>query len=334
MMFVEQTREMERLVAERQPFVVATVVRARRPTSVRPGDGAIVLRDGTIEGFVGGVCAVSSVRLHALRAMETGEPLLLRLVPGDVEGEGARREGARREGASPEGAKPEGAEGERAPEVMEGAVVEHNPCLSGGALEIFLEPHLPANRVMIVGGSPIAQALDQLARAAGYDCSVTPATDVGSVEGAAAVVVASHGSGEEAVLAAGLRAGVAYVALVASLKRGRSVRGELAVAPELAQQLHTPAGLDIGARTPMEIAISILAEMVAVHHAHPGFIEVRQPREVEVSAPAVSGVAVDPVCGMKVAMAAATPHLDVDGTTVWFCGDGCQASYQREHALG
>lgn len=314
MMFVEQTREMERLVAERQPFVVATVVRARRPTSVRPGDGAIVLRDGTIEGFVGGVCAVSSVRLHALRAMETGEPLLLRLVPGDVKGEGAK--------------------GEAAPELMEGAVVEHNPCLSGGSLEIFLEPHLPANRVMIVGGSPIAQALDQLARAADYDCSVTPATDVGSVEGAAAVVVASHGSGEEAVLAAALRAGVPYVALVASPTRGGAVRDELAVAPALAHQLHTPAGLDIGARTPMEIAISILAEMVAVHHAHPGCIEVRQPREVEVSAPAVTGVAVDPVCGMKVAMAAATPHLELDGETLWFCGDGCRASYQREHALG
>jgi xanthine dehydrogenase accessory factor len=90
MIAMEQTREMERLAAQRQPFVVATVVRAHRPTSVRPGDGAIALRDGTIQGFVGGVCAESSVRLHALRALETGEPLLLRLVPGDVEGEGAR----------------------------------------------------------------------------------------------------------------------------------------------------------------------------------------------------------------------------------------------------
>jgi xanthine dehydrogenase accessory factor len=126
MMASDQTKEMERLVAEREPFVVATVVRARRPTSVRPGDGAIVRSDGTIEGFVGGVCAESSVRLHALRAMETGDALLLRLVPGDVPGEGA------------------------APDLFEGAVVEHNPCLSGGSLEIFLEPHLPANRLVVV----------------------------------------------------------------------------------------------------------------------------------------------------------------------------------------
>jgi xanthine dehydrogenase accessory factor len=312
MMAVEQTKEMARLAAERQPFVVATVVRARRPTSVRPGDGAIVLADGTIEGFVGGVCAESSVRLHALRALETGEPLLLRLVPGEVEGEGGPAE------------------------LMEGAVVEHNPCLSGGSLEIFLEPQIPANRLVVVGGSPIAQALAQLASAADYDCELGGASDVGSLKGAAAVVVASHGSGEEAILAGALEAGVPYVALVASPKRGRAVRSELTVAPELAAQLHTPAGFDIGARTPMEIAISILAEMVAVHHSDPGskrVVERSTTPEVEVVTPPVTGVAVDPVCGMKVATVAATPHLQLGEETVWFCGEGCRASHAREHAI-
>ncbi len=240
MMAGEQTKQIERLVARRQPFVVATVVRARRPTSVRSGDGAIVLGDGTIQGFVGGVCAESSVRLHSLRALETGEPLLLRLVPGDPDGE------------------------TDAPDLSDGAVWEHNPCLSGGSLEIFLQPHLPASRLVVVGGSPIARALAQLAAAAEYDCQLQGATEVGSLEGAAGVVVASHGSGEEAVLAEALEAGVPYVALVASPKRGRAVRAELAVAPELAAQLHTPAGFDIGARTPEETAISICAEIIAL----------------------------------------------------------------------
>jgi xanthine dehydrogenase accessory factor len=315
MMGVEQTKEMQRLAAERRPFVVATVVRARRPTSVRPGDGAIVLGDGTIEGFVGGVCAESSVRLHALRALETGEPLLLRLVPGD-------------DTIPPT----------HADDLVEGAVMERNPCLSGGSLEIFLEPHLPANRLVVVGGSPIARALAQLARAADFDCQLGAACDVGTVEGAAAVLVASHGSGEEAVLAEALAAGVPYVALVASPKRGRAVRAELAVAPELAAQLHTPAGFDIGARTPAEIAISILAEMVAVHHAHPGSSQDAPGRsttaEVEVMTPSITGVAVDPVCGMKVATVRASAHLELDGETVWFCGEGCRASYAREHAVG
>src|SRR5438874_4679207 len=105
------------LALERVPFVVATVVRAQRPTSVRPGDSAIVLADGTIEGFVGGACAQPSVRLHASRVLETGEALLLRIVPGDGEGP-----------------------------AEDGAVTVQNPCLSGGALEVFLEPRLPLPR--------------------------------------------------------------------------------------------------------------------------------------------------------------------------------------------
>src|SRR6201995_949577 len=149
------------LLSERTPFVLATVVRARRPTSVRPGNAAVVLPDGSMEGFVGGVCAESSVRLHALRAMETGDPLLLRLVPEDGDIEGA--------------------------DAIEGAVVERNPCLSGGALEIFIEPHLPAARLVIVGRSPIAEAVVAVATASGYDvlrgAAGAEVTAAGSVEG-------------------------------------------------------------------------------------------------------------------------------------------------------
>ncbi|MGI8711823.1 MAG: XdhC family protein [Solirubrobacteraceae bacterium] len=321
MIAVEQTKQMERLLAQREAFVVATVVRARRPTSVRPGDGAIVHRDGTIDGFVGGMCAESSVRLHSLRALETGEPLLLRLVPGDPDGEA-------------------GGGGAGSDDSDDGAVVERNPCLSGGSLEIFLEPHLPANRVVVVGGSPIARALAQLAAAAGYAAELVAAAEVVALKAAAAVVVASHGSGEEAVLAAALEAGVPYVALVASPKRGRAVRSALGVAPELAAQLHTPAGLDVGARTPAEIAISILAQMVAVQHAHPSLsLERDEPAdrsitaEVEVMAPAVLSTAIDPVCGMRVAAVPATPHVQIDGETIWFCGEGCRESYAREDSL-
>ena len=103
------------LSERREPYVSAVVVRAQKPTSVRPGDAALVLADGRIEGFVGGACAESSLRLHAARVLETGEPLLLRILPGGSEDEQA----------------------------AEGAIVVHNPCLSGGALEIFLEPVLP-----------------------------------------------------------------------------------------------------------------------------------------------------------------------------------------------
>jgi xanthine dehydrogenase accessory factor len=293
------------LLSERTPFVLATVVRARRPTSVRPGNAAVVLPDGSMEGFVGGVCAESSVRLHALRAMETGDPLLLRLVPEDGEMEGV--------------------------DAIEGAVVERNPCLSGGALEIFIEPHLPAARLVIVGGSPIAEAIVTVATASGYDILRAPAgAAAGGVElaGAAAVIVASHGNGEEAVISEALRAGVTYVALVASPKRGAAVRAELDVPEELATQLHTPAGLNIGAGTPAEIAISILAQMVECHHADP------VPGRPEASAPApvVVAVATDPVCGMQVAITDAAPRLEVAGDLVYFCCDGCRDRYAADHA--
>ena len=280
-----------RLDAERIPYVLATVVGARRPTSVRQGDRALVLGDGTIEGFVGGVCAESSVRLHALRAMETGEPLLLRLVPDE----------------------------ETSPDVLEGAVVEHNPCLSGGMLEIFLEPCLPALRVVVVGDAPVARAVASVAAAAGYEVARGRPGEASVAVGDAAVIVASHGSGEEEVLVDALSRGVPYVALVASARRGAAVRSALDVPDELRELLHSPAGLAVGARLPGEIAVSILAEMVACQRAHPPAAGAADP----------GSEAVDPVCGMSVAVSDVTPRLG----DAFFCSERCRTLYAEQHAL-
>ena len=142
--------------------------------------------------------------------------------------------------------------------------------------------------------------------------------------GDAAVVVASHGSGEERVLGEALSAGVPYVALVASRVRGAAVRAALEVPDELRQQLHTPAGLDIGARTPAEIAIAILAQLVAEHHAPP------EAAGTPVIVRAASTT--DPVCGMEVAVSDATPHLDAPGGRVYFCCAGCRDTYAKQLA--
>lgn len=294
----ELTRRVEQLARERVPFVVATVIRARRPTSVRPGFSAVVLADGTIEGFVGGQCAETSVRLHSLRALETGEPLLLRIVPDE-------------DPAAPGSASDN-------EDSMGEAVVERNPCLSGGSLEIFLEPQLPAARLVVVGSTPIADALASVSAAAGYDVLRIAAEDAQPEAGDAAVVVASHGGQEERLLSEALSAGVPYVALVASSTRGEAVRSALDVPEALKGKLHTPAGLAIGARSPEETAISILAELVSEHHAQP-------------ARPAVTA-AVDPVCRMEVAVTDATPYLDVEGERVFFCSTGCRDSYAAQHA--
>jgi xanthine dehydrogenase accessory factor len=268
----------EELTAARRAFVVATVVRAAKPTSVRPGDSALVHPDGTIEGFVGGVCAQESVRLQAARALETGEATLLRLLPGL-------------------------AITERDP--LDGVVVSHNPCLSGGALEIFLDPQPVAPRIAIVGDTPIARALTAIARAADYEVGTE------SAPGDAALVVASHGEGEETALAAALEAGVEYIALVASPKRGAAVLN--ALDEDLRGRIHTPAGLDIGARTPADIAISILAQLIA-------------QRTVTPPAPPVE-TATDPICGMEVLASEATVHLDTADGRVYFCCEGCRSAY-------
>jgi xanthine dehydrogenase accessory factor len=288
----ELMRRADALAASRTPFVVATVVRAGHPTSVHPGDAAIVLGDGTIEGFVGGACAEPSVRLQALRALETGEALLLRIVP----------------------------EGDETAEA-EGALVVRNPCLSGGALEIFIEPRLPAARIAVLGETPIGFALAALGEKLGYDVAICAGSPEITADDAA-LVVASHGREEEDALESALAAGVPYVGLVASRKRGGAVvealRSRGLDDAELAR-LRTPAGLDIGASSAEEIALSILAEII-------------QTRREHLAPPPAAVEAVDPVCGMSVAVSAATAQLEHDGRTVYFCGDGCRKAFQDDPA--
>lgn len=285
----------EALRAARTPFVLATVVRAQRPASVRPADAAVVLGDGAIEGFVGGVCAEQSVRLHALRTLETGEALLLRILPGDDD----------------------------AP-ATEGAVTVSNPCLSGGALEIFLEPVIPAPRVWLVGATPTSEAMARIGAELGLeavvaDGSVTPGEDD------LALVAASHGRDELAALRGALAAGVPYVGLVASRRRGAAVLAELeaeGVPRADLDRIDTPAGMDIGARGPGEIAVAILARIVEVRrHAGP-----LAPQSAEV-APAA---ALDPVCGMAVAAGPDAPQAEHGGRVVHFCSEGCRATFAAD----
>jgi xanthine dehydrogenase accessory factor len=282
------------------PFVRARVVLAEKPTSAKAGDEAIIHADGSIEGFVGGTCAETTVRAQSLLLLDTSEPLLLRItpteepVPGDVR-------------------------------VAPGTRTVHNPCLSGGTLEIFLDPVVPPPLLAVHGEGPIAAALTRLAGELGYR-----AAPVGAVPliGALAVVVASHGREEVETLAAALDAGVPYIGLVASRRRAAGVLADLAEArPDLAGvaagRVHSPAGLDIGARTASEIALSILAEVVTER------VRVRSSPPSRTEVPPAE--AVDPICGMTVAAVDTSLHLDHDGQRWYFCGPGCQRAFSAEH---
>ncbi len=280
------------LAARREAFVRATVVRAQVPTSARAGDGAIVLADGSIEGFVGGMCAEESVRSAALNSLADGQAILLRVLPDGAD-------------SFPEAA---------------GARVVVNPCLSGGAMEIFLEPMLPAPLVEVVGHTPVADALVSLSKALGYDA--TQAEALQTPEAASAVIIASHGSGELDALRAALAAEVPYIALVASPRRGAGVMAELDLSEADRARVSTPAGLDIGARTAPEIALSILAEVIGVLRSGGP-----TTRATVRSAPAQ---VIDPVCGMTVTVMPDTPHLVHDGQDYWFCNPGCRDTYARQ----
>lgn len=279
----ERVRE---LTGARKPFVHATVVRAQEPTSARPGDDAVILADGSIEGFVGGVCAESSVRAAALDSLSSGNSTLLRVLPS----------------------------GEVFPEAP-GALVVVNPCHSGGALEIFLRPMLPKPLFGVVGRTPIARAVADLARYLDFEV-----VSDGDYAGSTAVVVAGLGRDEEAAIRAALDARVGYLALVASRKRGAVVLDGMGLTDEERARVHTPAGIDIGARTPPEIALSILAEVVRARRteglAAPSAVVDAAPRQ-----------AIDPVCGMTVVIGPDTPHAFSAGQDHWFCCPACLETF-------
>lgn len=293
-MTLDMTDRIAELSQHRAPYVHATVVRAQAPSSARAGDQAVVHVDGSIEGFVGGHCAAGAVRHAALDVLEHNASLLLRILPDGTT---------------------------HFPETT-GASVVVNPCLSGGALEIFLEPRLPPDVVHIAGATPIADSVAYLADHLGFDV-----TRSDEPAGALASIVSIQGGDEPAAVQAALAAGVQYIGLVASQRRGSLMIEEMQLSDADRRRVHTPAGLAIGARTPAEIALSIMAEIVQEHRV--GDLTAATPPATVYVPPAAS--AIDPVCGMTVAIGPDTPHLTLDGQDYWFCCVACRDHYAAEN---
>ncbi len=241
------------------------MVAVRRPTSARPGAHGIIHPDGSIEGWVGGSCAQPVVVREALRAIADGQPRLLRIskdAPSDT-----RR--------------------------SDGVVELVMTCHSGGTLEIYVEPQLPAPALWVCGTTPIVGALVELGSAAGLAVTVIdpiataeafPTADrvVGTADMAGLeagtspyVVVATQGQWDEEAVASALRRDVAYVGLIASPTRAAVVRDYLrheGVPEDRIAALRAPAGLDLGAETPAGIAVSILAELISVRRGRAPFV--------------------------------------------------------------
>ncbi len=325
-----------------EPFVIATVVRAERPTSAKPGAAAIVTADGKLTGWVGGSCAQPTVIREALGVLRDGQPVLLRMTPPDR---------LSRPDAAP----------------TEGVRVRAMTCISGGTLDIYLEPHLAQPLLVAISHLPIAQALAALGKGLGYAVTVAgieanperfPQADrvLDGLDFAQIplrpqtyIVVASHGNYDEDALTWALSTDAPYVALVASPTRAREVLEylrESGISEERLARLKFPAGLNIGAVTPEEIALSILAETVQLRrrgHTTPtpsgnaATLEMHHADGHEHSAEtgrliAPSVEAVDPVCAMMVEVAGARYTSQYQGQTYYFCAASCQRKFEKEPA--
>jgi xanthine dehydrogenase accessory factor len=299
-------------------FVLATVVRAEKPTSAKAGAKAIVTADGALDGWVGGSCAQPTVVREALKALQDGQPRLVRLCPPE------------KLGTAP----------------SDGVVEVALTCISGGTLEVYIEPHLPQPQLVAVGHLPIVEALSRLGKALGYSVTVM-GLDVTanrfaeadrvfdhldfsqlSVSPQTYIVVATHGNYDEDALEGALKSDAAYVGLVASRKRAESViqyLRETGLSDAQLARLKSPAGLDLGAETPEEIALSILAEIVQQRRRAVLSLATSEP--LNVSTPAE---ALDPVCGMMVEVATARYTAQHDGQVYYFCSAGCKRSFEKE----
>jgi xanthine dehydrogenase accessory factor len=321
---IEQAAEL----AERgEPVALATVVWRQRPSSGQVGSRAIITAAGEVHGWIGGACAEPSVIRQAREVIAEGSPRLLLLGSTDKFGDA----------------------------IPGGMTAVPISCQSEGALEVYIEPVQPAPHLVVVGRSPMAHALADLARGIGWRTDLLDWTEfaTGNADERSMVVVATQGHGDEEAIEQAVAARPAYLGLVGSRRRGASVLGYLAdrgVARDQLDRVRVPAGLDLGKTTHVEIAVAILAELVQLRAA--GELSARPDKAAGASsaeksasrrakrtssgcaeqtpadgAPAPAE-ATDPVCGMTVATGKAGRPLEFDGVTYYFCSAGCRSEFE------
>jgi xanthine dehydrogenase accessory factor len=315
-MFDEFLKKADELVMLGESFAMATVVRYEAPISGKPGDKAIIFADGEVWGWIGGGCARPAVIKEALKALKDGRPRLIHISP-TLAGE-------------------------------EGIVAYNMSCHSGGTLDVYIEPVLPKPHVLILGRSPVGQSLARLAKVIHYTVSVAapeasreqfPEVDRVQadlelkdlkVSAQTFIVVSTQGECDEEALENALRTDAAYVAFVASKKKAAKVLeylGERGVSAERLKQVKAPAGMDIGASSPEEIAVSIVAQIVQLNRA----------RLVKREKPAIPAMeeqqAKDPICGMTVEVSAAKYKSQYDGKDFYFCCAGCKQKFDKQPDL-
>jgi xanthine dehydrogenase accessory factor len=312
-MFDQFLSKAAELLTDGQSFAIAVVVRYQAPISGKPGNKAIIFPNGKIWGWIGGGCAQPVVVKEALKALADGQPRLIRISPW----------------SSPE----------------EGIVDYTMTCHSGGTLDIYIEPVLPKTHIVILGRSPVAKTLATLGKAIGYAVSVAaPGADRESfpdsdllqaelnlgqlkISPQTFIVVSTQGEGDEEALEQALRTKAFYVAFVASKAKASKLLGHLkerGVTVDRLSQVRAPAGLDITASSPEEIAVSILAEIIQVNGSRTA------SQKTQAQSPVHEHQAKDPICGMLVDVSRAKHKSEFDGNSFYFCCPGCKQKFDKQ----
>lgn len=303
-----------------EAYALAIIVRRKIPSSGKPGDKAIITADGHIHGWIGGGCTRGIVLKEALLSIKERKPRFVSISPNKVE------------------------------RTDENTKFYAMTCQSGGEVEVYIEPVLPKPQLIIFGTSHIAKSLAKVAKAIDYQVDVVMSSadknvfpevdniigikdlDSNQIKSSAYIVVCTQGEGDAEALQKALAIGSSYLSFVASRKKAnaiyREVRGMGATFDQL-KTIKTPAGLDIGAKMPDEVAISILAEIIKHYRAADELIQSNEEDKGEITLKN-EDFYINPVCNIPVQKSTAKHVINYKEKDYYFCCDGCKVSFEKE----
>ena len=298
-----------------QPFAIATVINTIAPTSSRPMSKAIIHSDGQLEGWIGGGCSINTVITEGLNCINTGKAIVLRLSPEKIISE------------------------DRVTYKKEVFLT----CESGGTLEFHIEPVLPMTKLIIYGSTPTAYALANMGRFLNYDCFICSpnvlsekelskkikiVNNIRTFSGPCVAVVATQGENDLKALQSAIVSKPNFISMIVSKKKALSILGQLeknGFSKDEIARVKFPAGLDINAKTPEEIAVSILAELINDRNSEDlneqVIIEIKENKKE-----------MDPICKMLVDPENAVDTFEFNGDIYYFCCSGCKEKFAMEPA--
>jgi len=303
-----------------QPFAFAQIVRRINPSSGKPGDKAIITNTGEIHGWIGGGCTRGIVLKESILAISERKPRLVSIRP-------------------------------KSGENLDNYTKTYTmTCQSGGEVDVYIEPVLPKPNITIFGNSHIARALALLSKTMGNNTrmvlsntTVQPTHELDAIYDLAKyktdnslpdhyIIVCTQGEGDAKALDFAMKSDAKYIAFVASRIKAASIYGDLRKQGHDSSaftKIKTPAGIDINAKTPEEVAVSILAEIIADYRS-----ESKPSTEATKPAAVLSDdFYVNPVCNIPVQKSTAKHILEYKKEKVYFCCDGCKVSFEKDPAL-